>query len=616
MNNIAKISLILLLTLTLSLLSFTPPPPTGPVHKRAKTQPRPALSGTTLLHATEHFLIHYTLNGADAISATDEDGNGLPDYVDAVAEALAFSWQHEVERLGWRPPLPDRGEGSDLRFDVYLQNQDDLYGYVETAGGHVGDNPNTFARENHAAYGYLSLDNDYHLDDLGEELSPLDAMRTTVAHELHHAIQAAYDDSDPYEWLYEASAVWIEDEVYPNIGDAKSYLLDFMDAPDLCPLSVGRDEYDVRWYGGWILLRYISEHYGGPPTIRQLWEHMATLDGLQALQATLAEQGTTLAETLVNFSIANLTKSNCPTNTPYCYAQGSDYLRPYVEGTVRVDPGEVDTFIPKDGVQQFGADYVRLKSKIPILVDFRGSPAGQWAAQLVGLAADQSTVIPLANPGPTAVDPTKFDRLYLVIVNITPVGAEEECGYYNYTLALADAAMGSPVNAPPVPDDPGPYLPPTYQDDSLSPLGGGTIIRPADAPFTPLYPGYLPAGYTFSHVISYTGADLGEYEPDYAPAGEPVIALEYAGAGPEAYVSITQSLAPDESVADWVKAQGYFANDIRLVNNKPVYLIEYSDETNLSSATFIHQNRFIVIDGTFDLIDMQQVVAGFLANNP
>ncbi|MBN1220167.1 MAG: hypothetical protein JXM69_14665 [Anaerolineae bacterium] len=612
---VKKFTLLILFS-TFCLLAFTPPHQTDPGHKRAKTQARPVLSGPTVSHGTGHFLIHYTRQGEDAVSPLDDDHDGLPDFVQAVAEALEFSWQQEVEQQGWRLPLPDKGEGGDSRFDVYLQNHNDLFGYVETYGGYVGDNPATIASETNSAYGYLSLDNDYQLDDLGD-LSPLEAMQTTVAHELHHAIQAAYDDIDPYEWLYEASAVWVEDEVYPHIGDARSYLLDYMAAPDLCPLSVGRDDQDVRWYGGWILLRYIAEHHGGAQTIQRLWEQMAVQDGLPALEATLAEQGTTLTEVLVNFAIANLTKSNCPTNTPYCYSHGNDYLRPYVEGTVRVDAGEMDTLIPKDGVQQYGADYVRLKSDGPILVDFRGSEKAQWQVRLVGLDNGLATVMPLVVSGPTLIDVSKFDRLYLVIVNTTPVEAETDCCFSNYTLALADANAFQLITSPPVPDDPQPYIPPIYHEPGAYLLDEGTLLDADEVPFSPLSAGYLPPDYTLTHLFSHALPDLGEFASDYAPGGEPIITLEYGGSDSDTYLLIYQSPSPYPSVTEWVEAQGYSKNDVRLVNNKPIYLLDLSDEMGpFSTATFVHHNLFIVIDGTFDWLELQQVVAGFLANNP
>jgi len=617
-------AIILITVFACCLAAFTPDLQTGPVHKRAKTQPRPALSGPEQIYATEQFLIHYTLEGDDAVSPTDRDGNSYPDYVEAVAEALQFSWQRQVEELGWRAPVPDQGEGGDTRFDVYLENQGGwsdetgLFGYVETHGGAVGDNPVTEIVETGAAYGYLSLDNDYSTTAVEYDLPPLGAMQTTAAHELHHAIQAAYDDGDPYEWLYEASAVWMEDEIYPDIGDAKSYLADYMAAPDICPLSVGRDDQDVRWYGGWILLRYLAEHYGGPETVRRLWDKLVTLDGRPALEATLAEQNSSLAELLVNFSIANLVKSDCPANSPYCYAEGSSYLRPKVKDSIRVAAGAIQTLVSQEGVQQWGTDYIRLKGEAPIQIDFQGSPAGQWHLTLVGLTGDRIEVTPWSAAAIPPTNPADFDRLYLVVVNSAPVEAEAGCGYHNYALAFGATAEAGDVTAPSPEPDPGPYVPTPFEaaaEEDFLPWGRGQPISLEDAPYSPLLPGYLPGGYSLSRMARYSAHDLGEWVQEYAPGGEPVIGLEFAGPNNQ-YISIFQSPAPPQTIHDWANRLGYSENDIRLVNNQPTFLVDLSDNTGqLSNATFVHHDLFVVIDGTVDLIEIQQIVAGLLANN-
>jgi hypothetical protein len=232
---------------------------------------------------------------------------------------------------------------------------------------------------------------------------------------------------------------------------------------------------------------------------------------------------------------------------------------------------------------------------------------------LVGLDSGEATVMPLARSGPTTIDAAAFDRLYLVVVNTTPVEAETDCGYHNYTVALADAAAFTLIKAPPVPDDPGLYTPPVQTNL----FGEGQPISAGDAPFTPLYPGYLPPGYDFTQMVSYTIADLGELAPDYAPGGEPVLALEYSGNAPDTYISITQNPTMHKSVWEWVYSREYSANDVRLVNNKPVYLLDYSEGIDpFSSATFVHHNLFIVIDGTVDPIDLQHITADFIAHNP
>ena len=274
--------LTLLTILPFFLTSFSPHIQTGQPHGRPKTQPRPDLSGPVLGYDTDHFRIHYTLSGEDAINEVDENGNGLPDYVEAVAEALEYSWDQEIRTMVWRRPIPDKEEGGDSRLDVYLEFQDTFYGYVETLEGYVGDNPATGAKEVGAAYGYIGLSHNYETNFFEE--NPLDVMRTTVAHELHHAIQAAYDDTDPYYWLYEATATWIEYQVYPELGGAEVYVDDYMDAPDICPLSIGRNDEDIRWYGGWILLQYIAVHYGGPDTVQRLWSSWELRTGLRRLR--------------------------------------------------------------------------------------------------------------------------------------------------------------------------------------------------------------------------------------------------------------------------------------------------------------------------------------------
>lgn len=613
--------IISLLVITPFLAAFGPLSQTGSAHGRPKTQPRPFLSGPLLHHDTEHFRIHYTLAGEDAISAVDETDDDMPDYIEAVAEALEYSWVQEIEHLGWLTPLPDEGEGGDLRLDVYLERQEELYGYMDTLEGYVGDNPATKLKEAEVAYGYISLSNDYSTD-FYEEASPLGAMRTTAAHELHHAIQSAYDDADSQIWLYEATATWMESEVYPDLGGAESYLSDYMDAPDICPLSVGRDDEDVRWYASWVLLRYIADHYGGPATIRHLWEYMAEKDGLEAMALILAEQKTTLAEVLVDFSLANLTKADCPDNAPYCYAKGSHYLRPFVERIIQIDEGEQDTYIPQDGVQQFGADYLRLKSDRAVKIAFQGSAAGVWQVYLAAIEGDMTTVTPVEVATITVVEPISSARLYLVIVNTAPVAGESDCGYHNYTLALADAAYQGQVVAPAVPDDPGPYVPPSYEEteevsDTTFPSPDiGQPVSAEEVPFDLLYAGYLPSEYTFSEILRYDPTDLGEWQQDYAPGGEPIITLNYTGSTEEAYIALTASPSPYETIEDWVEAQGYYENQLRLINNHSVFLVDYSAEDGpFSSATFVYDELFIAIDGTVDFIEMQQVVAGFLAHN-
>lgn len=261
------------------------------------TEGRPVLGGEEETVDTEHFRIHYTREGVNAAST---------EFVEQTAAALEHSWNVEIEQLGWAAPPPDKGLGGDDRYDVYLLDVEaDYLGYVEaTEASYVADNPLTTEVETRAYATFMIIDNDYSADEAAGYYSAIDTMRTTVAHEFHHAIQHGYDGDEPASWLMEATSNWVQDEVYDDINDANQDLLVVFKNPGICQIIKGEEGlYENHWYGQWIYLRYISENYGSE-TIRAMWEYTRELDGYEAMEAALADAGTSLAETLRNFSLA------------------------------------------------------------------------------------------------------------------------------------------------------------------------------------------------------------------------------------------------------------------------------------------------------------------------
>ncbi len=394
---------------------------------------RPSLSGPELTYDTAHFQIHYTNSGQDAAD---------PGYIKAMGAELENVWAAELEAMGWLQPPSDQTVDGNPDYDVYVEDMP-YYGYTAGDGEadqgiQPGDNENSpGVIELNAWHSYMSLENDYH----GFSCIPLDCVRVTAAHEFNHAIQFGYDAWEE-TWLMEATATWIEDEVYDYVNDNLAYLPFYFDDPDLC-LPSAIPYRPNRWYSDWILMRFISEHHGGQSTIRSVWEHSVHYDSyyghyaFDTLGDALSDIGTSLPTVFAAFTAANYVMSTCPTNEPYCYEEAGFYPSVYVEGSMDFD-GEAIHYQPPDGVEQYGADYIEIDFTVDsIEVSVIGAAATTtYAAQVVGLQDGTATVIPIpmsssSLSGSVLVDASGYGSLALIVMNVTPTaGACSDSDYF------------------------------------------------------------------------------------------------------------------------------------------------------------------------------------------
>lgn len=420
----------------LALLFEIYPDPPGP----SPNDPlRPQFSGRAYTLDTQHFRIHYTLNGVDGVPPQTSTTKRHPDYVIEVARAMEYSWFAAIEHFGWSPPPSDNGLGGDNRYDVYLLNilDENYAGYTDSDLGNslIGDNPLTPLVERAATHTYIVLDNDY-LEDYGyndDGSYPADAlnyMRSTAAHEFHHAIQFGYDGEEPHDWVWEATSTWIEEELFDSVNDPVGSLPAITLAPDACQLAEGGEESDDdidRWYGMWIFMRHLSERYGHSFVVR-LWEHIIELDGYAAWDAVLAVYGTTLEDVFVDYSIALLTRD---------FEEGRRYPSVKLEGSAA--PG--GRYTPPDGVHQLGADYIAIPAQEPITVKLEGEGL---LGVLVGIAADSSYVYPLWD-GELSVDASQLERVYLIVMNMERAANARNCRRTDYAV---DVSRGGQAVAP------------------------------------------------------------------------------------------------------------------------------------------------------------------------
>ena len=383
---------------------------------------RPHLSGIVRQVDTKHFRIFYTMSGEDAVIVEDQNGNGVPDYVDEVAKALEYSRTVQIEQFGWSPPPTDFFAGGDERFDVYLEDLDlSLIGYVKPEDFMIGDNPETVAKEVRAAPSYMVLDNDF-TEVLEEDysLTPLEWMQTTVTHEFNHALQSGYDSQEPFDWLWEATATWMELAVHPDIINNDPHLIPSFKSPDTCLLSYGGDqrlEDQGHWYALWLLLEYITEQTD-EGVILEMWQQARLADGYEVLDKALALQKTTFEEIFQDYGIALLLR-NFELQLPY----------PAVRLEARLDHEQ--TYQPNDGVWQFGADFIEIDMGGVIKLSLRGLDHGT----VVGLHGLKADIFPLENKTVT-IDTTPYHHVYLVVYNLKRAEDISACRETQYTVQI------------------------------------------------------------------------------------------------------------------------------------------------------------------------------------
>jgi hypothetical protein len=207
--------------------------------------------------------VHWVGSSGDAPPADDVNpADGIPDWVATTDATMENVWTQEVVNRGYRAPESDStssNHGPDGKLDIYLANllPDGLFGYCTT------DDPKNPPPFDTSAY--CVLDNDYLGYGYSDPEAPLDV---TAAHEFFHAVQFAYDAYED-RWMMEATAVWMEDEVYDSINDNYFYLpYGPLGAPAI-PLDKGGA--GLHQYGSFIYFRFLSEYFGDPSIIRQIW---------------------------------------------------------------------------------------------------------------------------------------------------------------------------------------------------------------------------------------------------------------------------------------------------------------------------------------------------------
>ncbi len=609
-----------------------------------RAQSRPKLSGDELTYGTPHFVIHYTYHGIDGVPPADLDENGIPDWVEEVGAVMEHVRRVQVDRLGWPAPLPDRGEGGDERFDVYLMElfSRNLAGYVSPDGGFVGDNPHTPRTEGQAAYGYMVLENDFIDPNPPAGLTvwpPEEWLRIIAAHEFNHVLQIAINGIHPMRWWYEATANWMETQVYPDLPDNLNSAGAVFKSPDTCMLRYGgvnRVEDGLHWYGMWVFAQVLTETYGADMVV-DIWHRMADTGGYGPFDDAFAARGTDFPAELRRFAWAVLLRD---------FAGGDDYPVARLQEAVS-GPG---VWNPVDGVQRYAMDYIGLDLDRMYTVTVSAEDAGVEGV-VVGVRNGSADIFPAGQA--ITVDFSAYDHAYLVVINQTRPPNEAGCATARYTYTVQDpgaepsagdgadsvpaapetVADTAPDLSPAAPEftldvpyfapprveavtDPQdlPIMDPFYQTE----YNIREEIQQVDVPFSPITPRGAPDGYELDSVY---GVDADTFGEDFvalnAPSGGVVVQMLYYNDAGQ-LIRITQSPSVYVTIGEWLA----------------VHRLEFAPGTQIWTAgsvdtaivdpsrtgegpfmiAFIVKNRFMVIDGDADREDMLDMARRFASS--
>ena len=208
-----------------------------------------------------HFCVHWVAVGLDAPDLSDRDGDRAPDFVERVLRVAERVHAIENGKLGWREPRSDgRKGGRRGKTDVYLsQIGPEFFGYAAPDRGQATRRHRIPRR----LHGYLVLDNDYSRFEF-PGTNPLEDLQVTFAHEYNHILQFGYDAyQDP--WFAEASATWMEDQVYNGIDDYLRYVRRWAKLWETPLTTASIKEYGSAVWNQWLARRY------GPEIVRKAW---------------------------------------------------------------------------------------------------------------------------------------------------------------------------------------------------------------------------------------------------------------------------------------------------------------------------------------------------------
>jgi hypothetical protein len=226
------------------------------------------------------FRVHFDTTGFNTPALLDASHQRIPGtayaYADSVASIAAQVARYTLV-LGYAAPPQDGTLGGGPEYDIYIESLIGEYGRTT---------PDVDIPDGGTCSTYMEVHNDF-LFVTPDSNKGLPALRVTLAHEFHHAIQLgsyAYWQNDVY--FHEITSVWMEEVLFTQVNDYYQYLRaswGHFRNPDV---SYATNELIMYSRGIWGLL---IERTFDRAAMRKAWEEARTVRPLAAMDRVLRQ---------------------------------------------------------------------------------------------------------------------------------------------------------------------------------------------------------------------------------------------------------------------------------------------------------------------------------------
>ena len=264
-----------------------------------------------------------------------------------------------------------------------------------------------------------------------------ESIKVTAAHEFHHAVQSGYDGFEA-QWLMEATAVSMEEQVYDEINDCYQYLPSWFNEP-----HKSLDDQSDHWYGSFIYPQYIYEHLGGYLTLRKIWQKSILNDSYygdyshRAISLELSSEGSSFKDALNKMVVANRVMSSNSNAGVFTYEEAEAYPvsgpTTFTEITYRAGTPQSVT---STNLNRFASQYTRLISNDPVIASLSNTTGPDSDLNMHAIISYEDNSWTVYSGNQINIDPTGASSVYLAIVSQDTSGNN-----WDYQVDISDGEL-------------------------------------------------------------------------------------------------------------------------------------------------------------------------------